>query len=88
MLLLQVRGAPYGTLSYVLRLELHKRSATNRAIVLATAVCVLGGTTSCLLLAGARLSAQGRPVSELGIFSLELLLQGLACFILYHEVGT
>jgi hypothetical protein len=76
----------YGTLEYILRLELSKRSRPNRIIYGFTSMCVLGVTTTCVTIAAIRVAQDGRSLLALLIYCLELLLQGIACFILFTEV--
>jgi hypothetical protein len=82
----QVRGVAYGTLEYILRLELNKRSLPNRMLYGFTSICVLGTTTTCVIIAAVRVAQDGRSLLALLIYGLDLLLQGIACFILFTEV--
>jgi hypothetical protein len=84
---MQVRGVPYGTFEYILRLELNKRSLPNRLLYGFTSVCVLGVTTTCIIIAAVRVAQDGRSLQVLLIYGLELSLQALACFILSTEVS-
>lgn len=60
-LVVQVRGARYGSLEYVLRMELFKRSWANRAIIALTTACVGLTTAALLVLASSHLHQQASP---------------------------
>lgn len=71
----QVHGVPYGSLEYIIRLELRKRSMANRVIVIITSLCVLGMTIVLLIIASVRIARDRRTQAELLIFILELAMQ-------------
>lgn len=71
----QVHEVPYGSLEYIIRLELRKRSMANRVIVIITSICVLGTTIVLLIVATVRIAQDRRTHAELLIFLLELAMQ-------------
>ena len=52
---MQISGARYGTLEYILRQELYKRSAANRAIIIVTTVCLILATVVMMIVAAVHL---------------------------------
>jgi hypothetical protein len=87
----QTKQAAYGTVEYILRLDMHKRSLANRAIIYATGVIITTSTLGAMVYAAWRLDQEGVPRSQtygaLSAYVADLLLQCLSCAILLTDVG-